>query len=119
MKDETKALLYKAYLIIYDNFAADTKEIAEELGTTVDKTFKLLNSCDLVVGELIVEGCSGGDVTRKNFPGVPYTWQCWQTYDSIDREEAIQVFHDKYGPLESSGCPDCDKGVPHYACMRG
>lgn len=84
--------LKEAYLFIFDSFAADTKEVAEHIGLSVKDTYELLDTCGLLVGELHVNGMSGQGITRKRFPGVPYTWQCWDTYDSISREEAIELF---------------------------
>ncbi len=92
----TNEKLKEAYLFIFDNFAADTSEVAEEIEMSVSATFNLLETCNLIVGELIVNGISGNGITRKNFPGKPYTWQCWETHDSINREEAIALFDEEY-----------------------
>ena len=91
-----KEKLKEAYLYVFDCFAADTKEIAEYLDMSTKDTYNLLNSCGLLTGELFVDGMAGYGINRKNHPGVPYTWQCNETYDSISREEAIELFNQEY-----------------------
>lgn len=90
---EMKTKLFEAYLFVYDEFATDTVEVAKKIGIPVNETFRLLNSCSLLTSELVVDGVSGISTTRKNHPGVAYTWQCYETYDNISREEAIDLFN--------------------------
>ena len=96
IRGEKKEVLKKAYLLIFDYFSLDTKEIASAIGLSTADTYKLLKSCSLITGSLIVNGCSGGEVTRKNNPGIPYMWQCWKTHDLISHSEAEKLFDSIY-----------------------
>lgn len=93
MPNEMKAKLFEAYLFVYDEFAADTTDIAKKIGLPVNETFKLLESCELLTSLLIVNGRSGSSITRHKHAGIAYTWQCHETYDNIDREAAIALFN--------------------------
>lgn len=88
-----KTKLFEAYLFVYDEFATDTVEVAKKIGLPVNETFKLLKSCKLLTSLLIVDGVSGSSTTRKNHPGVAYTWQCYENNDNISREDAIDLFN--------------------------
>lgn len=88
--------LKTVYLFIYDEFAATTKDIREKFGFTNAKAYNLgcqLEDMGLVCGEIYLEkgGC-GATITAKNHPGTPVMWQCWESYDYIERDEAVQLF---------------------------
>ena len=93
MQYDRNAKLFEAYLFVYDEFAVDTADIARKIGLSVNDTFKLLESCELLTSELIVDGRSGSSITRHKHAGIAYTWQCHETYDNIDREAAIELFN--------------------------
>jgi len=45
----------------------------------------------LLCRELIAQGTTHR--ARQNAPGICYTWQCRETYDSLTRQEAIDRFN--------------------------
>ena len=88
--------LKAVYMFIYDEFAADTKDIREKFGFTNAKAYDIgrqLEDMGLVCGEIML-GCGlmGGSINAKTHPGTPVMWQCWETDGSIERDEAEQLF---------------------------
>jgi hypothetical protein len=88
----SRQLLRDAYLFVYDNFSADTREVAKAFGLTTAQANAMLEQVPDIVGELISDGhgCirTFNARTRKEMPGQPRIWQCWTTYDSEDRAAA-------------------------------
>lgn len=85
--------LYEAYLLVYDSFATGTTQVADELDVSKDsarKILKQLENVGLVAGE-DVNGEAQGIFRRGEYKDI--CWQCWETHDSINREEAIAKFH--------------------------
>lgn len=72
--------LRSTYLHVYDSFATDPSEIAHTLDINVRFARELLAT--LVNANLVVE--TEGEMGT--------VWQCWQTHDDIDREEAEYLF---------------------------
>lgn len=92
MRKSTIEAIRKACLFVYDSFAADTNDVAEHMGLTVQSAYGLLSKCDLMTADIIDDGISGDGINSRTRPGLAATWQCWKTYDSINREEAIAIF---------------------------
>src|SRR4051812_33336539 len=86
--------LRSAYLFVYDNFSADTREVAKYLGISTEGAHAILSAMEgrMLCGDLISDG--KGSLTdfntksRKANPGQARIWQCWTTYDSENRDAA-------------------------------
>lgn len=109
IKKATKAAIahatFDAYMKAYDNFATDNREVSEALDITIEATREIgraLEQAGLIViepfeqhGAMRVSGAgikkSRGDKGRYE----PDTWQCYQTYDYLDRLQAIDLFIEK------------------------
>jgi transposase-like protein len=76
----TREQLKTAYLVCFDTFATDATEVASVLDVKPAEATKILKT----VGPLLVSDHTNGE--RK------LTWQCYETYDSITRDEAIELF---------------------------
>jgi hypothetical protein len=75
--------LRTAYLIAFDNFATDAKEIAAALGTDTKHANAVLQA--LLNKNLLAEPDHVNGEKKL-------TWQCAETYDSISRTTAIRRF---------------------------
>lgn len=105
MTSDRRNLLLAAYLTAFDNFATDRSEIAstpEFVAAEADekkrkalasRVLKELEAQSLVCSTDVNEE-SQGSGRRGAYKEL--TWQCWQTYDSISREEAIALFNQRF-----------------------
>src|SRR3954464_1645525 len=76
------------YLAVFDSFAASKSDIAEELNLTkgqVSGSLKTLETAGLVCATDVNESAQG---TARQGQYGELVWQCYQTYDSIERDEA-------------------------------
>ena len=93
--------LHAVYMQVYGDFAADTRDIAEEQNISMQRAYGYcveLENIGLFCGDY-VNGGENGLTSRGgkgSNAGNPIMWQCWQTYDSIDWDEAEQLFREKY-----------------------
>jgi len=97
MNAETKTLARAAYLLAFDNFAMNTKEIARELGIDPRKAYRILMKTPGLCDEM--QDSEDGPISRsftsnKRETGLNILWQCFETYDSHTREEA-EAFIDR------------------------
>jgi hypothetical protein len=102
--------VWKAYMITYADFATDTRSIAEQICADSPDPMKLarkigdvLEKAGLICREKFEQHggmrVSGGvpgvnQITRSREGGkfASDTWQCYETYDSIDAPAAIDLF---------------------------
>jgi hypothetical protein len=77
-RDQLKAV----YLLAFDNFATTASEVAENLGIPTKEAHVLLREME---NSLLASDHVNGERTL--------TWQCWDTYDSITRRQAIAKFN--------------------------
>lgn len=105
---------FEAYMLCYDSFATDTDEVVRMV---VDKEGKMrrrdalaiarkigdaLEGSGLIVREKVEDRggvrASGSGITQSRSTRNRFsadTWQCWETYDSIGRRHAIDLFVSK------------------------
>lgn len=109
-------LTFDAYMKTYDNFSSDSREVGEALGVNNNTALhigKVLENAELIVIEPFIQqvgmrvsgrgiGKSRGSRGRYE----PDTWQCLDTYDTIDRLQAIDKFVEK--------CPDLAEVAKKY-----
>lgn len=90
--------LKEIYMFVFNEFSAYTTDVAKEFNMTTAEAFNALSRMEgkLLCKELgVVSGgvrISGQGINRKTAPGVPYMWQCWDTYDYHTEEEAQAKF---------------------------
>lgn len=87
----------KALKYVYEEFAADTGEVAQHLGVTKETALKDLKG--IAAGTLNAEEVTGygtGMMTmgrgRRQLDGkyANLLWQCWDTYDNYTWEECLE-----------------------------
>lgn len=99
MSTITRDQLKAAYLLAYDNFATDATEVADHLYKSglLDESEPNLaqdrKSTTAVLRKLERSGLLCGE--RVNGEKT-LTWQCYETYDYISREEALELFNSKF-----------------------
>jgi hypothetical protein len=81
-KTPNRDLLKATYLKAFDNFATTAVEVAEGLGITTKEATVLLREME---NSLLASTHVNNERTL--------TWQCWDTYDSITRRQAIAKFN--------------------------
>lgn len=89
---EREEFLLNVHLFVFDNFATGTEEVATEFGISRDSARKALKRCEQL-GTLSGEDwdlTAQGDRRQGEYKEI--TWQSWQSYDYITREESIQEF---------------------------
>lgn len=100
---------FQAYMLTFDSFSSDTKEIAEHI-TDSDLNHArhvgdLLEGAELIVREKVEQQgglrVSGRSVTRSRERDkfAADSWQCLETYDYITRAAAIDLFIEKLPKL--------------------
>jgi hypothetical protein len=75
-----------AFLMAYDNFSTGPDEVAAELQVSRGEARRLLEA-------LVEKGIACDTVVN----GAERVWQCNETYDSVEREEAERIFDEAYG----------------------
>jgi predicted transcriptional regulator len=98
LTDATRTALRQSYLLAFDNFTTRRSEVAEVLGVDKKKASSLLNKLRAagLIDSYDVNDASQGSGRRGAYAEVE--WQCFETYDSISREEAEKLF-DKAFPV--------------------
>lgn len=97
-KTITVEKLKEIYMFVYEEFSAETTDVAKKFGMSTAEAFDALSQMEgtLLNKELWLEQggvkYAGPGITRKTTPGTPYTWQCWDTYDYHTPEEASAKF---------------------------
>lgn len=96
---------FEAYMMTFDNFSSDSREVGESMGISHVIAFNIgqrLAEAGLIqIEPFEMRGgmrVSGGGIKKSR--GVrgsyePDTWQCLETYDNIDRAQAIDLFIEK------------------------
>lgn len=93
----------KLYMWLFDEFAANTKDVMEGMGLKRPEALKLLNELEaagLIVGEF-TDGQGtffGGDkkTARKRTAFQNKLWQCYNTYDYDTKEQALARVSEKF-----------------------
>lgn len=92
----------KLYMFLFDEFAANTKDVMEGMGLKRPEALKLLNELEaagLIVGEFTDEQGTffGNDKSaRKRTVGKNKLWQCYNTYDYDTKEQALARVSEKF-----------------------
>jgi hypothetical protein len=105
MKAQNNELLKKAYMFLYDQFAADTSKVEKELGVDRKETLKVLKKLqkmDLVNGEF-TDHRGMFSPNRRAFVGTNMMWQCQETWDSEERHEAEARIDKALAPQKAGG----------------
>lgn len=93
-----RELMFAAYMHCYWEFAVNTREIAKHLNVSIGVAYRtMIKLGDLVCGEIQLHddgGFTTGEmINAKTNPGTPMVWQCVQTYDHVNKDEAIALFN--------------------------
>ena len=90
--------LYAAYMIAFDEFATDRTAVANEVfdgdKAKASRALNRLRTDGLIASTDVNENAQG---SNREGAYSEIVWQCYQTYDSVSREEATAIFDAKYG----------------------
>jgi hypothetical protein len=92
----------QVYLVVFDSFSASKPDVAEETGFTaaqVSRSLDRLRGLQLV-DAYDVNGASQGSFRRGQYGHLQ--WQCYDTYDSITREQAVEKFNQAMGAAQEA-----------------
>ena len=90
MNDQDKHDTRELYLLTFDNFASSTRELADSLELKPRRVYTLMKAMagDLVCDEM-QDSADGPVNTEERNVGMNILWQCFDTYDYIERIEAV------------------------------
>lgn len=104
--------LRAAYDLTFANFATDNAEVAKALNVSAATAGRLMGKLEKagLVCSTDVNDEAQGSSRRGQFKHL--TWQCWQTYDSIDAAEAANVFDAAFGVITNHPAEEITPATP-------